>query len=228
MMRPFLIPESIRDLKSPYPSARRVLKTAAGGSDARASLVQLWITEGIPYAFEDCPGAYASMRAWLADRLDVHPNEISMTGSGRFGQSWVPSKLGTPFGPDSDLDLFLVSSRFFNRLRQDFIRWSEEYERGEVTPRSEREASFWDDHRHRGPAIIQRGFLDSWMIPTWRRYETGQQLADTMWCLKRKLDATAGGPVVRRVSVRVYRSFRSLAKQEACNLERASAGAALQ
>ena len=227
MVRPFLIPESIRDLKSPYPSARRVLQAAAGGSDARASLVQLWITEGIPYAFKDCPAAYASMRTWLAHLLDIHPNDISMTGSGRFGQSWVPSKLGTPFGPESDLDLFLVSSRFFDRLRQDFIRWSEEYERGEVTPRNDREASFWNDHRRRGPTIIQRGFLDSWMIPTWRRYETGQQLADTMWRLKHKLTATPGGPVVGSASMRVYRSFRSLAKQEARNLERASAGAAL-
>ena len=227
MMRPFLIPESIRDLKSPYPSAQSVLQAAAGGSDARASLVQLWITEGIPYAFKDCPAAYASMRDWLARRLDIHPNDISMTGSGRFGQSWVPSKLGTPFGPESDLDLFLVSSRFFDRLRQDFIRWSEEYERGAVTPRNDREARYWDDHRGRGPAIIQRGFLDSWMIPTWRRYETGQRLADTMWRLKLKLDATPSGPAVRKASMRVYQSFRSVAKQEARNLERASAGAAL-
>ena len=159
--------------------------------------------------------------------LDIHANEISMTGSGRFGQSWVPSKLGTPFGPDSDLDLFLVSSRFFDRLRRDFIRWSEEYERREVTPRSDREASFWDDHVRRGPAIIQQGFLDSWMIPTWRRYATGQQLADTLWRLKHKLDATAGGPAVKRASMRVYRNFKSLARQEARNLERASARAAL-
>ena len=72
-----------------------------------------------------CPAVYASMRAWLACELDVHPKEISMTGSGRLGESWVPNQLGIPFGPQSDLDLFLVSSDFFARVEEDFLRWSE-------------------------------------------------------------------------------------------------------
>lgn len=220
-MRPFLVPESVRELKDPYPSARQLLQAASGGSDARSALVQLWITEGIPYAFKDCPAVYASMRAWLADRLDIHPKEVSLTGSGRFGQSWVPKKHGAPFGPQSDLDLFLVSSTFLARLKRDFVQWREEYDRGEVTPRSDREATFWEDHRRRGPLNIQWGFLDSWMIPTWPRYETAQQLADTLWRLTRKLKATPGGPAVKSASMRVYRDFRSLAKQEARNLERA-------
>lgn len=133
-MRPFPIAESLRNLREPYPSAHCVLQAAAEGRDARMALVQLWITEGIPYAFRHCPAVYASMRAWLACELDVHPKEISMTGSGRLGESWVPNKLGTPFGPESDLDLFLVSPDFFARVEEDFLRWSDEYRRGEVRP----------------------------------------------------------------------------------------------
>ena len=158
------------------------------------------------------------MRTWLACELDVHPKEISMTGSGRFGQSWVPNQLGTPFGPKSDLDLFLVSSDFFARVEEDFLRWRSEYGRGEVTPRNEQEAKYWDDHRRRGPEIIQRGFLDAWMIPSWDQYETGQHVAQTMSLLKRKLEATPSGPVVRKASVRVYRDFKSLVEQESINL----------
>ena len=221
-MRPFLIPDSIRDLKAPYPSASSVLQVAAGGWVARAHLVQLWITEGIPYAFKDCPGVYASMRVWLARRLSVHPKQISMTGSGRFGESWVPNKLGTPFGPQSDLDLFLVSSDFFARIEKDFLRWSSEYSRGEVTPRTRREASYWDDHQRRGPGIIRRGFLDARMVPTWHRYETGQHVEDTIWRLKCKLAATPSAPVVKDASVRVYRNVKSLVDQETMNLYRAT------
>ena len=221
-MRPFLIPESIRDLKAPYPSARRVIQAAAGGRIARADLVQLWMTEGIPYAFKDCPGVYASMRAWLAQELSVHPKQISMTGSGRFGESWVPNKLGTPFGPQSDLDLFLVSADFFARIENDFLRWSNDYRRGEVTPRSRGEATYWDDHQRRGPGIIRRGFLDAWMVPTWHRYETGQHVEDTIWRLKRKLAATPSAPVVKDASVRVYRDMKSLVDQESMNLCRAT------
>ncbi len=185
------------------------------------ALVQLWITEGIPYAFKDCPGIYASMRAWLACELDVHPKEISMTGSGRLGESWGPKKLGTPFGPESDLDLFLVSPNFFARVKEDFIRWSNEYGCGEVRPRHAREKEYWDDHRRRGPGIIQRGFLDAWMIPTWDRYETGQHVEETMSRLKRKLEVT-NGLVVKEASVRVYRDMKSLVDQASLNLYHAT------
>ena len=217
-MRPFSIAESLRNLREPYPSARCVLQGAAGGRVARAALVQLWITEGIPYAFKDCPAVYASMRAWLAQELDVHPKEISMTGSGRLGESWVPNKLGTPFGPQSDLDLFLVSPDFFARIKEDFLRWRNEYRRGEVTPNNAREEKYWDDHQHRGPMIIQRGFLDAGMIPNWRRYGTRRHVAQTMWCLKCKLEATPSGPVVEKASVRVYRDMKSLVDQASLNL----------
>ena len=217
-MRPFLIAESIRDLTTPYPTGSRVLAAAAGGTLARTDLVQLWLTEGIPHAFKDCPAAYASMRAWLATRLDVHAKDISMTGSGRFGESWVPTKLGTRFGPDSDLDLFLVSSNFFARLEADFVRWRNDFDQGDVTPRNERQATFWDDHRDRGPTIIRRGFLDAWMIPSRDRYKTGQRVAQTMFLLKRKLAATPRGPLVQKASLRVYRDTTSLIQQESLNL----------
>ena len=217
-MRPFLIAESVRELRDTYPAAHRVLQAAAGGRVARSALVQLWITEGIPYAFKDCPAIYASMRTWLGQKLDVHPKEISMTGSGRFGESWVPSKLGTSFGPKSDLDLFLVSSDCFARVEADFTRWSNEYDRGEITPQNDRQAKYWDDHQRRGPKIIQRGFLDTWMIPPWHRYETVQHVAQTMWLLKRRLEATASAPVVSKAVERVYHDMTSLVDQESFNL----------
>ena len=107
------------------------------------ALVQLWMTEGIPYAFRHCPAVYASMRAWLARRLDIHPKEISMTGSGRLGESWVPNQLGTPFGRGSDLDLFLVSPDFFARIKEDFLRWRNEYRRDEVKPSNAKEKKYY-------------------------------------------------------------------------------------
>ena len=55
-MRPFPIADSLRNLREPYPSARCVLQAAAEGRDACMALVQLWITEGIPYAFKALSG----------------------------------------------------------------------------------------------------------------------------------------------------------------------------
>lgn len=221
-MRPFLIAESVRQLRTPYPAAKRVLEVAAGGRLARTAFVQLWMTDGIPYAFRDCPAVYASMRAWLGRRLGVHAKAISLTGSGRFGESWVPRKLGRAFGPESDLDLFLVSLSFFDRVQEEFRRWRDEYVRGEVLPRNEAEERYWDEHRTRGPEVLGRGFLDTRMIPTWRRYETSQDVAQAMWILKRRLEATPNAPRTKGASIRVYRDFSSLVAQESLNLYHAT------
>jgi len=217
-VRPFPIAESLLNLHEPYPSAHSVVEAAADGMAVRMALAQLWITEGIPYAFRDRPGIYASMRAWLAGELEVHPKEISLTGSARLGESLTPQHRGTPFGPESDLDLFLVSSNFFARIEGDFLRWSNEYRCGAVTPRNQQEAKYWHDHQKRGPKIIRRGFLDAWMIPPWNQYEIGQRVANTMWLLRQKLAATPSGPVVKKASLRVYRDMKSLIDQISLSL----------
>ena len=221
-MHPFTVAESISALRDPYPSASRLLEAAAGGKHARLDLVQLWISEGIPFAFRDCPAVYASIRAWLGQRLDVHPKTISMTGSGRFGESWVPSKCGNPFTARSDLDLFLVSADFFGRVEKDFVRWKADFEDGIVEPQNDREAKFWNDHRVRGPRIIARGFLDYWMIPMLRQYKIRRLVGQTMWYLKHRLDATENAPSVREASLRVYRDMQSLTNQESLNLRDAA------
>lgn len=82
-----------------------------------------------------------------------------------------------------------------------------------------KEAEYWNDHQHRGPTNIQRGFLDTGMIPNWHRYETVQHVAQTMWLLKRKLEVTPSGLVVRKASVRVYRDMKSLVDQASINLD---------
>ena len=90
------------------------------------------------------------------------------------------------------------------------------------TCRSSSKRRYWDDHQHRGPKNIQRGFLDTWMIPNRYQYETVQHVAQTMWCLQCKLEATPSGPVVGKASVRVYRNMKSLVDQESFNLYRAT------
>lgn len=218
-MGPFTVAESIRDLRGPYPSASRLLHAAAGGEEARLALVQLWMTEGIPHAFEDCPGVYASMRTWLGTKLAVHPKEISMTGSGRLGESWAPKKLGRPFTRDSDLDLFVVSADFFAQIKREFECWKTDYDEGVVTPQNRQQAVYWRSNRRYGPRNIHSGFIDARKIPPWDRYATAQYVTDMMWRTGEKLKVTLGAPVVREVSVRAYRDMKSLADQQSLNLD---------
>ena len=58
-MEPFSIPNPLRNLTGPYPKPCFVLDAAErGGEPARIALVRLWLSEGIPYAFRECPAIY--------------------------------------------------------------------------------------------------------------------------------------------------------------------------
>ena len=207
------------NLQNPFPSALTLLHVARiGGHEARIALAQLWITEGIPFAFRECPVLYDSVRSWLSKGLNVNAKEISITGSGRIGESLNPQRIGRPFGPTSDLDLFVVSGKLFNLFRDEFYRWSEDYECGAVRPRSKQEEKYWKDNKARGPNVIRLGFIDVKMIPPWKRYQMAQTTANCMWQLVEKLKFTNKGPKPSRASVRVYADWDSLVKRVSYNL----------
>ena len=220
-MKPFEIVESMSALKSHYPDARTLINAAhEGGWQARVALAQLWLTEGIPFAFSECPALYASIRSWLGTKLDVHAKEISIVGSARLGESLNPEKIGTPFNKESDLDLFVVSGRLFNQLRNEFNVWSNDYESGVIKPRHEKEKSYWMENKEGGMETIDRGFIDAKMIPTWDRYQTSQRTADCMWRLVEKLKSTANSPKPREASIRCYVDWDSAVKQISLNLRK--------
>ncbi len=208
-------------LKSHYPDARTLINAAhEGGWQARVAIAQLWLTEGIPFAFSECPALYASIRSWLGTKLDVHAKEISIVGSARLGESLNPEKIGTPFNKESDLDWFVVSGRLFNQLRNEFNVWSNDYESGVIKPRYEKEKSYWMKNKERGMEVIDRGFIDAKMIPTWDRYQTSQRTANCMWQLVEKLKSTANSPKPPMASIRCYNDWDSAVKQISLNLRK--------
>ena len=120
-----------------------------GGEQARIALVRLWLSEGIPHAFRECPAVYESVRSWLSTRLDVHAKEIGIVGSARLGASLGPKKLGKTFSADSDLDLVIVSKGLFEKLREEFCQWSLAFESGAVAARNPTEEKYWQENNRR-------------------------------------------------------------------------------
>lgn len=172
-MEPFKVAAPLAKLTNPYPDAKSVLDVAnKGGEQARIALARLWLSEGIPFAFKECPGVYESVRTWLSGWLRVAAKEISITGSARLGESLSPKQAGKPFDEKSDLDFFVVSNALFEKLREDFQSWSFDFESGKARPTNDREAYFWRLNNSRGPNLIQRGFLDSRIIPNRQSYAT--------------------------------------------------------
>ena len=220
-MEPFKIPESLKDLTNPYPDPKILLEAAyRDGEQTRTAIVQLWLSEGIPRAFGNCPAIYDAVRSWLSQRLGVHAKEISLIGSARLGKSLKPKKLGEPFSNyESDLDLFIVSSNLFEGLKEDFYRWSSDFKNGRIQPSNKNEAKYWKDNNERLPMNIQRGFIFSDRIPSRLEYPIAQNVNSTMWCLIERLKITPEAPKPKEASVRCYNSWDSFVQQMLRNLE---------
>ena len=115
--KPFTIGPHLARLTGAYPRAPDVLQAASEGPREKAILARLWISEGIPFAFKNCPGLYEELRNSLARRLELDAKQISVAGSGRLGYSLAPDRWGEPYEEvASDLDLFTVSEGLFRRL----------------------------------------------------------------------------------------------------------------
>jgi hypothetical protein len=104
--------------------------------------------------FSECPAVFEVLRGWLATRLDVDPKEISLTGSARIGSSISPGKQGKRFTPTSDLDLFVVSEKLFGQLREEFNKWTYEFDGGLIQASNPREHAFWKDNAARGSGLF--------------------------------------------------------------------------
>lgn len=218
-MEAFRVSKPLREVINSYPDAASIQKAAKeGGEASRVAIARLWLSEGIPFAFKDCPGVYESIRTWLAPRLSVDPKEINVTGSARLGQSLRPGQVGKLFDGASDLDLFVVSNSLFDSMAADFNAWSFQFENGRIAPNNERERGFWSDNIQRVPKLINRGFIDAKLVPNHESFPVIKNIAQSMWMLKAKLDITEDAPCIAYASIRCYKSWNSFVRQVVLSL----------
>jgi hypothetical protein len=218
-MEHFSVPNELKKLNTTYPDAELLSSVAKnGGQQARQAIARQWLSEGIPFAFKDCPGIYESIRVWLGTRLQVDPKHIGLTGSAKIGQSLNPRQIGKPFNENSDLDLFVISESLFEKLVIDFNAWSFDFESSEIVPSNEREKSFWRENIQRGPKNISKGFLDSKLVPNKSKYSHICNVSQTMWLLTEKLKITSDTPKIKSASIRSYRNWESYVSQISLSL----------
>jgi hypothetical protein len=219
-MQPFRVSASLDTLTSTYPTAEAVLDSARrGDEDTRYAIARLWLSEGIPFAFKDRPGVYEALRIWVARKLSIEAKQITLVGSARQGVSLQKEALGRPFGPKSDLDLSIISSHLFDRLATSFRQWQNDYAEGRISPRHALERIYWDENARIVPGCVARGFIDPHKVPTLNRYPDAQLVGQTLYEAHEKLKATRGAPMVRKISLRIYRDWNSFVRQCAINLE---------
>ena len=218
--RPFLIGPRLARLTGAYPSPPHVLEAAAEGPREKAILARLWISEGIPFAFKQCPGLYEELRQSLAERLGLDAKQISVAGGGRLGYSLAPKKWGQAYeSVASDLDLFTVSDGLFQRLCADFERWSEDFARGDVQPRNRPERRYWQANQEETPRNMRRGFIGSNRVPNLEPYAAFLAVNGCLADLRIRLHRVDEGPKPRhRLTLRCYRDWSAYERQTAITL----------
>lgn len=226
MTRPFAIDPH---LSSPFPSPDELRAALTGASrSVREVVARLWLSEGVPAAFNSCAPVYEDLRGWLASQLRVHSKEVTLIGSARIGYSLAPPpEFGRPFSDRSDLDLSVVSGDLFGRVAETFEAFAADYRSGAVMPRTARERELWDENLAFGARNIPKGFFDPDKVPSFERHPLAQQVSQAMWSLLKKLDATPGAPKVRKASARVYRDWASFVNRVSFNLAAATKTAPL-
>lgn len=216
----FTVAAPLLPLRGPYPPLDEVRGLGAPQARlAREAFVRLWLTEGIPFAFRDCPALYEEVRRWLAVQFGTHPKDITLLGSARIGFSLGGgANLGQPFGAQSDFDFSVVSSGLFTQLRELFETWARDFESGIVKPRSDFQHRLWDGNLAFGRRNLPQGFFDANKIPYFERYPLAQQVGQALWVLVKKLEQTVAAPVPKRASVRIYDGWDSLITRVSFNL----------
>ncbi len=220
-MQPFKPNAVLTKLRTAYPQAQELIEVLIDcREEDRLAISRLWMSEGIPYAFRELPCLYEEVRVWLSNRLGIDPKEITIIGSGRIGESLSPGEsMGRPFGPHSDLDLVAISNLLFEKMKQLFFEWAENYEDGQIEPKNKREARFWIENLSVCDDTIQRGFIDANKIPNRDSYPLAKRIAQSLYLLPGKLKITEGGFETRRASIRVYRDWSSFMRQISLNLK---------
>ncbi len=64
---------------------------------------------------------YDKFKKYVAQKLDVHYNNIGIAGSAKLGFSLNPAKSYMPFNENSDIDIIIVSQNLFNEFWNQYL-----------------------------------------------------------------------------------------------------------
>ncbi len=198
-----------RSIVDPYPDPKKWPKFKLDWKADAYRFANLWLTEGIPFAFRERPMVFEYLRERLALRLGEKPKNINITGSARTGFSYAPQKFGKEYIDDtSDFDLFLISKKWFDLLVSDFEMFASRYRAGLAVAENENESRYFKANVEETPSTIGRGFIDQWRVPNRDLYVHAREMYKAADGFRRDLNAEVGAAKpAKRISIRVYREW---------------------
>jgi hypothetical protein len=180
-------------------------------SNEKKSLVRHFIVNNIPFTFRDRPILYEQITQYLADKLQISPNEIKLIGSAKTGFSISPPPdYGRTFGQHSDLDFSIVNEELFNILENEFNNWSNLFKLKQISANNKTEEGYWYQNLDSGLQQLKYGFIDTHFIPNRDQFTTTKKIHNSFWLIKKYLDEKHGIKV-KKASSSVYLNWQSFA-----------------
>ena len=168
----------------------------------------LWLSEGIPFAFQAQPMIYEKARELLLTKLDcINEGHLGVTGSAQLGFSLSPHKFAREFIIGiSDLDAWLISPKWFALLEKD-IKNAEDEKFG-IAKKPELSGN------------IERGFIDHKKIPGNEEsaFPNAYKMSIVIINFQHNLEAMCKGKRFKEVSLRVYKDKSAKLRQQTINL----------
>ncbi|RWZ83844.1 MAG: hypothetical protein EO766_17570 [Hydrotalea sp. AMD] len=200
---------SIVDLFSVSKDFKRYYRNV-GGNEIN-SLIRHFIVNNKPFAFKDKPMLYEQLTQYLADKLEITPTEIKLIGSAKTGFSISPPPdYGKEFGSHSDLDFSIISNKLFKDLETEFTNWVELYESGEIEPNNPTEEIYWKQNLTDGVSQIEKGFIDTKLIPNRQHFLLTRKINNSLWLIKDNLEKKHK-IAVTRATASIYKNWNSFA-----------------
>lgn len=179
-----------------------------------------YIINNVPFAFKEMPILFEQLVTYLADKFHIAPSNIRLIGSAKTGFSISTDKYGDAYLDGlKDLDFTIIDERVFDKLKDEFESWVEDYKNNVVAPKNLREREFWNSNKNVViPSNIERGFIDIHKVPSYKMYNTFYNLRNTMYLIhinlknKHSIDT-------KYASARVYKDWNSFIAQLKINTD---------
>ncbi len=219
---PFILSDYSGLLKDTYPKPEDIKNAFIQSNELeRHGIIRLWITEGIPFAFKEKPLLYEQIRAFIANRVNVNPKEVTLVGSSRIGYSLKKRVWGRPFTNQSDLDFTIISSDLYKKLISDFQKWTSDFSRLKIVPRTAEQNLNWLKSIVTVDKNIPKGYINTKNLFSNTNYPTVKKCYDAMSKLKERLELSENSPSIADASIRVYSNWKNCTKQLEINFKTA-------
>ena len=137
------------------------------------------------------PEKYFFLRDTVAKKFSLHPNDVLVVGSAKLGFSIAPDKKYQLFGENSDIDVVIISSYFFEIIWKDVHRYISQL-------------GYWE-----GQSNFNKFLFRGWIRPDKLPPDHNFKFAKEWWEFFNKLSASREFDVVR-IRGAIYKDWHFL------------------